>query len=56
MARAAAYGAYYNVMINLAGIKDEGWKKDIQKKADKFISEVESKSQTIEKYMFEKLK
>ncbi|MFZ2054779.1 MAG: glutamate formimidoyltransferase [Candidatus Aminicenantales bacterium] len=34
VAEAAAAGAYYNVKINLPGIQDENFKKEISKKAD----------------------
>lgn len=48
MARASAHGAYYNVLINLAGISDEKWKKKIQKKADEIIEKVDIESKRIE--------
>lgn len=48
MARAAAHGAYYNVLINLAGIGDKAWCADIRAKADKLLAEVDAKARTIE--------
>jgi glutamate formiminotransferase/formiminotetrahydrofolate cyclodeaminase len=34
MARAGAYGTYYNVLINLKGIEDAPWKAEIRARAD----------------------
>lgn len=48
MARAAAFGAYYNVLINLPGIDDKRWCDDIRKKADDLIRAVSEKSAGIE--------
>ena len=42
MARAAAYGAYYNVLINLPGIDDLDWALGIRKRAEDAIQETES--------------
>ncbi len=39
-AEAAATGAYYNVMINLPGIKDELFKKEVREKADDLMKKV----------------
>jgi glutamate formiminotransferase/formiminotetrahydrofolate cyclodeaminase len=39
-AEAAAAGAYYNVKINLPGIQDEAFKKEISEKADGLIKQV----------------
>jgi glutamate formiminotransferase/formiminotetrahydrofolate cyclodeaminase len=37
MARAAALGAYYNVLINLAGIEDREWRRDVLRRADEAL-------------------
>lgn len=55
MARAAAHGAYYNVLINLSGIGDEKWKNQIRADADKYISDMNLLAQKIEAYVMEKL-
>jgi glutamate formiminotransferase len=55
MARAAAYGAYYNVLINLQGIEDKAWCDDISARADKALKETTAKSVQLEKFMTEKL-
>ena len=41
MARAGAYGAYYNVAINLEGISDEAWAAEIQARAAAALKEVD---------------
>jgi glutamate formiminotransferase/formiminotetrahydrofolate cyclodeaminase len=48
-ARCAAHGAYYNVLINLAGIEDKGWAKNIREQADKFLAEADKLAEEIEK-------
>lgn len=55
MARAAAMGAYYNVLINLAGITDEKWSKDIRTKADLLLANAEEKAEAIEKLLLQRL-
>lgn len=55
MARAAAYGAYYNVLINLAGIDDDIWKREIRARADAAISIVDKGASKIEKLLLDKL-
>jgi glutamate formiminotransferase/formiminotetrahydrofolate cyclodeaminase len=45
--RAAVFGAYLNVMINLPGIDDESVRKRIQGDAEKIKTEAESLAQTI---------
>ncbi len=55
MARAAAMGAYYNVLINLAGIKDEAWKHQIREKADALMADADRRAAGIEKLLLEKL-
>jgi glutamate formiminotransferase/formiminotetrahydrofolate cyclodeaminase len=51
MARAAALGAYYNVLINLAGIKDKAWRTKAVKRAEAAVSQVLRKSGALEKAM-----
>ena len=48
MGRSAAYGAYYNVLINLAGITDEAWKVEIQKRADAALASADEKGQAVQ--------
>jgi glutamate formiminotransferase / formiminotetrahydrofolate cyclodeaminase len=55
MAHAAAYGAFYNVLINLDGIEDKGWCEDTKSKASKIIDEADKKAASIKKMMLEKL-
>ncbi len=55
MARAAAVGAYYNVLINLQGITDKSWAKETKATADRFLQEAQEKAATIEKTMLERL-
>ena len=51
MARAGAYGAYYNVAINLAGITDETWCAEIQARAGAALKEVDRLAGDIEDKM-----
>jgi len=55
MAKAAAHGAYYNVLINLSGIDDKAWAKDIRSKADKIIADVDKLADDIGKSVLAKL-
>ncbi|HBL18693.1 MAG: glutamate formimidoyltransferase [Elusimicrobia bacterium GWA2_69_24] len=55
MARAAALGAYYNVLINLPGISDEAWRRDVRLKADRFLAEAQAKADRLEKLLLSKL-
>ncbi|MBF0106671.1 MAG: glutamate formimidoyltransferase [Deltaproteobacteria bacterium] len=55
MARAAAYGAFYNVLINLKGIEDKAWCADIKKKAETILQTVATKAATIEQLMLDRL-
>jgi len=55
MARAAAYGAYYNVLINLQGIEDKAWCDGISARAKRALDETRSKADKLEKFMNEKL-
>ncbi len=56
MGRAAAMGAYYNILINLAGIKEASWKKEIRTKADELLARAEQKAAKIERLLIEKLR
>lgn len=55
MARASAHGAYYNVLINLRGINDKAWAKDIRAKADKFLAEADKLADEIGSSVVKKL-
>lgn len=44
MARAAAYGAYYNVLINLPGIADVDWREAIRKRAETAVQAAEERA------------
>ncbi|MDD8019661.1 MAG: glutamate formimidoyltransferase [Acidobacteriota bacterium] len=50
-ARATGLGAYYNVKINLPGLKDETFKKTVLNQAEKLKQKMEKKVQIIEKLM-----
>jgi len=54
-ALAAAKGAYYNVMINLPGIKDEEFKKEIREKADRNLEEACRRANEVEEMVKEAL-
>ncbi|MFH0798773.1 MAG: glutamate formimidoyltransferase [Pseudomonadota bacterium] len=54
-ARAAAHGAYYNVLINLAGISDKKWSGEIHGKAEKLIAAADQKSGSLEQLMHNRL-
>lgn len=52
----SAYAAYYNVLINLNGIKkDKEWVKETREKADKLIQEIEEKSKEVKELTLLKL-
>ncbi len=55
-ASVAAEGAYYNVMINLAGIEDEAFKTDLSQKATKINQETQDIAAKIRAIMKEQLK
>ena len=55
MARAAAYGAYYNVLINLGGIEDEPWKQEVRERADAALALCDTKSDAVQAAVLEKL-
>ena len=54
-ARAAAEGAYYNVLINLPSIADLTSKQDIRARADKAIAAVREKTQVLHEKVLDKL-
>lgn len=54
-ARSAAMGAYYNVLINLAGIDDEGFKAEIKSRADGLITEIVAHCDALDARILEKL-
>jgi glutamate formiminotransferase/formiminotetrahydrofolate cyclodeaminase len=56
MARAAALGAYYNVLINLAGIKEKAWRTKTLKRADAALTRVQKKAMALERSMRQKLR
>jgi glutamate formiminotransferase/formiminotetrahydrofolate cyclodeaminase len=51
-ASVAAEGALYNVMINLEGIEDEAFKKDLARRAKKINLQVQSRAGEIRKFLF----
>ncbi len=55
-ASAAAEGALYNVMINLEGIEDEEFKKDLSQKAVAIFKEVEKTVAKVKALMYKQLK
>lgn len=55
-ASAAAEGALYNVMINLAGIEDEAFKAEITKKAVQISGEVQEIAAKIKQLLYQELK
>ncbi len=55
-ASAAAEGALYNVMINLAGIEDETFKTEIAKKAVQISGEVQEIAAKIKQLLYQELK
>ena len=52
----AAMGAYYNVLINLAGISDTEWVKKTRSTADNLVQKAKELSAEIERILLEKLK
>lgn len=56
MARAAAGSAYYNVLINLAGLEDKAWRSSMLKKAEDALAGVKTKADRIDALMLEKLR
>ncbi|MBN2384354.1 glutamate formimidoyltransferase [bacterium] len=56
MARASALGTYYNVLINLAGISDPDYSRDMAEKAEQLKDSVEHKAHEIEQIVSGRLK
>ncbi len=54
-ARTAAMGAYYNVLINLAGIDDEGFKTETKSKADALVEQINKRCDELDKSIQDKL-
>jgi formiminotetrahydrofolate cyclodeaminase len=50
-ARGCGLGAYYNVKINLPGIKDEVFKKKVLNQAEKFKQKLEKETAKIDRLM-----
>ncbi|MBW2732785.1 MAG: glutamate formimidoyltransferase [Deltaproteobacteria bacterium] len=55
MARAAAYGAYYNVLINLPGIADESFQEQTRARAEVAVREVEEGAVALQQSMLARL-
>ncbi len=55
-ARSAALGAYYNVLINLAGIDEPDWVAEIKGRADARVKEVQAKCDQLDTLVLERLK
>ena len=53
--RAAAAGAYYNALINLAGIEDSAFCKDVKRRADGLMEEIHRKCDALDKKIVAKL-
>jgi len=56
MGRAAAYGAYYNILINLPGIEDKPWRKKIRAEADNLLKLATASAEKVEKAVVKKLR
>ncbi|MFA6317296.1 MAG: glutamate formimidoyltransferase [Elusimicrobiota bacterium] len=56
MARAGAWGAYYNVLINLASIKDKAWAGRTLEKANSLLRQVNAKSASLDAAVAKKLR
>ena len=44
---AASYGAYRNVVINLAGIRDDGFRDDLQRQADALLARAAERGEQV---------
>jgi glutamate formiminotransferase / formiminotetrahydrofolate cyclodeaminase len=55
-ARTAAFGAYYNVLINLPGITDDGFVAETKKCADALIEEIQKRCDELDAKILEKLR
>ncbi len=53
---ASAKGAFYNVLINLQGLGDENFKKELSKKSKEILDYVENRADEIEKILMSELK
>lgn len=56
MARAAAYGAYYNVLINLRGIEDAAWRESVRSRADAALAKADDRGAAIQTEVLAKLR
>jgi len=54
-AYSAAYGAYLNVLINLSGLSDEDYVKNVRAEADELLKEAEERKEAVMKKVLEKL-
>ncbi len=54
-ARTAASGAYYNVLINLAGIEDKSFVKEIKSRADALMKEITKRCDDLDAQVLKKL-
>ena len=52
---AASKGAYYNVLINVGGIKDEEYVKEKKTKADELMKQIENTVKSLENKILEQL-
>jgi len=56
MARAAAWGAYYNVLINLPGIDDPEWCKQTREAADEAVARADELAAALQAAVLSKLR
>ena len=56
MAYASAYGAYYNVMINLSSINDKKWCNEIKSKSNDILKQISEKVEKLKAEMADRLK
>ncbi|MBI5209348.1 MAG: glutamate formimidoyltransferase [Elusimicrobia bacterium] len=56
MARAAAWGAYYNVLINLASLKDKAWVRKTLERAEECLRQAAAKSRAVDNLVLKRLK
>ncbi|MEE8424636.1 MAG: formimidoyltransferase-cyclodeaminase, partial [Elusimicrobiota bacterium] len=56
MGRAAALGAYFYVLINLAGIDDKPWCRKIRAKADNLLDAAQKKADQVDRLVLETLR
>ncbi|MFH1131442.1 MAG: glutamate formimidoyltransferase [Pseudomonadota bacterium] len=55
MMRAGSWGAYYNVLINLSGIADVVWCKEMRLRAEKIVQQADRKGQAIQELVLRRL-